>query len=176
MGMARKAPGTLLADIRLGYKMIFRRPSVLRIQARTSIVRDRVVVASEDPKFWVAIRQEAPELESAWVLAGTARECLGAVEDPRVRLVILDAAIKDRPANQLLQLLRQIRPDLMIVFAVDAAHDDWEREARQAGVLYYGDRSRLADMAGVVRQSLHRGSRPRPRPGASAAEGKGGWV
>jgi hypothetical protein len=147
-----------------------------RVQARASTVRERVVVASEDPKFWLAIRQEAPELDSAWMLAASARECLGAIEDPRVKLVVLDGAIKDKPANQLLQLLRQIRPDLMIVFAVDVPHDDWEREARQAGVLYYGDRDRLTDMAGVVRQSLHRVARPRPRPGASATDGKGGWV
>lgn len=134
------------------------------------------MVASEDPKFWLAIRQEAPELDSAWMLAATARECLSAIEDPRVKLVVLDGAIKDKPANQLLQLLRQIRPDLLIVFAVDIPHDGWEREARQAGVLYYGDRDRLTDMAGVVRQSLHRVARPRPRPGASATDGKGGWA
>jgi hypothetical protein len=147
-----------------------------RVHARASTVRERVVVASEDPKFWLAIRQEAPELDSAWMLAATARECLSAIEDPRVKLVVLDGAIKDKPANLLLQLLKQIRPDLMIVFAVDVSHDEWEREARQAGVLYYGDRGRLSDMAGVVRQSLHRVARPRPRPGASATEGKGGWV
>jgi DNA-binding NarL/FixJ family response regulator len=156
--------------------MLFRRSYEVRIQARTVAARERVVVASEDPRFWVGIRQEAPELDSAWVLAGTARECLGAIEDPRVKLVVLDGAMKDKPANQLLQLLRQIRPDLMIVFAVDVPHDECEREARQAGVLYYGDRNRLTDIAGVVRQSLHRGARPRPRPGASATEGKGGWV
>ncbi len=156
--------------------MLFGRPYEVRIQARTSAVRERIVVASEDPKFWVAIRQQVPELDSAMVLAGSARECLGVIEDPRVRLVILDGAIKDKPANQILSLLRQIRPDLMIVFAVDVPHDDWEREARQAGVLYYGDRGRVTDLAGVVRQSLHRGARPRPRPGASATDGKGGWV
>lgn len=170
------SPGTLLAEAVRGITMLFGRLHVVRFQARTSAVRERVVVASEDPKFWVGLRQEAPELESAWVLAGSARECLIAIEDPRVKVVILDGAINDKPANQLLQLLRQMRADLLIVFAYDVSQDEWEREARQAGVLYYGDRNRLADMVGVVRQSLHWSSRPRPRSGASATDGKGGWV
>lgn len=145
--------------------MLFSRPHIVRLQARSPQPRDRVVVVTEDPGFWCRLRQEAPELEGSWLLAHTARECLGAVEDSRVQVVVLDGALNDKPANQLLQLLKQIRPGLSIVFAFHSPNDEWEREARQAGVLYYGDRSGVADMAGVVRQCLRSAARPRPRPG-----------
>ncbi len=99
------------------------------------------------------------------MLAHTARECLLAVEDSRVQAVVLDGALNDTPAPQVLQLLKRIRPALPIVFAFNAPNEEWEREARQAGVLFYGDRAGLADMAGVVRQVLQSASRPRPRHG-----------
>ena len=154
--------------------MLFQRPYILRLQARSPQPRDRVVVVTEDPEFWFALRREAPDLETTWLLAHTARECLLAVEDSRVQAVVIDGALNDRPANQLLQLVKQIRPTLAIVFAFHAPNDDWEREARQAGVLYYGDRARLADMVGVVRQSLRAVGRPRPRPGEhSSTETRG---
>jgi hypothetical protein len=145
--------------------MQFHRPHVIRLQARSPQPRDRVVVVTEDPEFWCRLRQEAPEIEASWMLAHTARECLLAVEDSRVQAVVLDGALNDKPANQLLHLLKQIRPALSIVFAFHSPNEEWEREARQAGVLYYGDRSGLADMVGVVRQCLHSAARPRPRPG-----------
>ena len=144
-----------------------------RIQARVPVPRERILVASEDPRFWFGLRQESKEVEASWVLANSARECLLAVEDPRVKLVILDGTLNDKPANQLLTLLRQIRPDLLIVFAYQCPSDDAEREARQAGVLYYGDRTQLSNMAHVVGQSLHRVAtrQARPRPGSARAEG-----
>lgn len=88
-----------------------------------------------------------------------------AAEDQRVQAVVLDGSLIDKPAIQLIQLLRQIRPTLSIILAYCTPREDLEREARQAGVLYYGDRSALADMAGVVRQCLRRVARPRPRSG-----------
>lgn len=144
------------------------------MQARNPQPRDRVVVVTEDPEFWLGIRQEEPELEASWMLAHTARECLLSVEDPRVQAVVLDGALNDKPANQLLRLIKQIRPALSIVFAFHSPNEDWEREARQAGVLYYGDRSGLADMAGVVRQCLRSAAKPRPRPGELPARGSRG--
>jgi len=146
----------------------------LGIQARDPAVGERVLVVSEDPGFWLGLRREAPELEPNWFLAGTARECLGAVEDPRVKVVILDGLMNDKPATELLLLLKQIRPDLWIVFAYDSPREDWEREARQAGVLYYGARSELADMVHVVRQNLRRTTRGRVRPPSPHTEGTAG--
>jgi DNA-binding NtrC family response regulator len=131
-----------------------------RAQARVPSPRERILVASEDPKFWLALRHEADGIEAAWVLANSARECLLAVEDSRVKLAIIDGTLNDKPANQLLPLLRQLRPDLQVVFAYHQAEDDLEREARQAGVLYYGDRSQLSDLIHVVRESVHRTTRP----------------
>ena len=154
--------------------MQFHRSHIIRVQARSPQPRDQVVVVTEDPEFWFRLRQEAPELEASWMLAHTARECLLAVEDSRVQAVVLDGALNDKPANQLLHLLKQIRPALSIVFAFHSPSEEWEREARQAGVLYYGDRSGLADMVGVVRQCLRSAAGPRPRPGELPARGSGG--
>jgi|GEM_PF-3430317 len=146
-----------------------------RKQARVPAPRERILVASEDPKFWLALREESREIEATWVLANSARECLLAIEDPRVKLAILDGSLNDKPANQLLSLLRQIRPDLPIVFAYHCVRDEWEREARQAGVVYYGDRALIANMVHVIRQSLHRAPRPaRSRAGNPRAEGATG--
>ncbi|MBM3286390.1 MAG: response regulator transcription factor [Candidatus Eisenbacteria bacterium] len=143
--------------------MLKQTPAFLHLQARTPGPRERVVVVTEDPSFWVGLRKDAPELEHAWLLANTARECLEAVEDPRVQVVVLDGALNDRPANQLLQLVKRIRPTLPVVFAFLSPREEWEREARQAGVLYYGDRAGTAEMVRVVRQNLRRIVRPRPR-------------
>ncbi len=151
--------------------MIFQRPNTLHIQARTPSSRERVLVVTEDPDFWFALRQEAPDLETAWMLAHTARECLIAVEDARVQVVILDGALNDKPANQLLHLVKQIRENLPILFAFDAPREEGEREARQAGVLFYGDRKRVADIVRVVRETIRRGARTRPRPGEFLSEG-----
>ncbi len=129
------------------------------------MTRDRVVVASDDPAFWVSLQREAPELEGVWILAGSARECLLAAEDPRVRIVVLDGAMHDDTVTQTLQLIRRIRPQMGIVFAFDLPNDAIELEARQAGVLYYGDRSRPVDLLHVVSQNLRRTTRLRQRPG-----------
>jgi DNA-binding response OmpR family regulator len=147
--------------------------SQVRVQARVPAPRERILVASGDAAFWCAVRRESPEIEGSWVLANSARECLSAVEDPRVRIVILDGTLSDKPASQLLPLLRQIRPDLLIVFAFQSPSDDDERGAREAGVLYYGDRAQISNMVHVVRQNLHRVAmrHTRPRSGGAPAEG-----
>ncbi len=146
--------------------MLIRHLIRARTQARTPGPRERILVASGDPNFWLALRQGSDGFEATWLLANSARECLMAVEDSRVKLAILDGTLNDKPANQLLLLLRQIRPDLQIVFAYDSPREDWEVEARQAGVLYYCDRAHLGNMLNVVRQTLQKLARsPRPRTG-----------
>ena len=131
----------------------------------------RVVVVSEDPGFWLGLRREGPELEGAWVVTQSARECLVAVENPRVKIVVLDGALLDKPANQLLGLIKQIRPQLPIVFASQIPNEEWERQAREAGVLYYGDRTQLGDMARVIHQSIQGMHRSLPRRGNPGSGG-----
>lgn len=126
-------------------------------------VRDQVIVATEDPKFWVDLRRDAPDLDSVWVWVGSGRECLVAVEDPRVRIIILDGAMTETPAGQLLHLVRRIRPDVRIIFAYDEPSAAGEQEAREAGVLFYGDRLGSSSMVQVLRQNLQ-SSPCRPRP------------
>ena len=162
--LRRRTPvGTLLAPSERRKPMWKWHSPHPAIRARTHSVRDLVVVASEDPRFWVDLRRQAPELEAAWVLARSARECLAAVEGKEVRAVILDGAMTGTPANQLLRLVRQIRPDLPVIFAFGSSGEDWEREVRQAGVLYYGDRQMPSNLVHVVRRNLRRQPRARPR-------------
>ncbi|MFB3907022.1 MAG: response regulator [Candidatus Eisenbacteria bacterium] len=143
---------------------MFRRSHEITIQARAPVARERIVVVSEDSAFWLGLRREAPDLEGILVLAHSAREALILVEDRRVRGVILDATLRDKPATQLLGLIRSLRAELPIVFAFDSSDVDVERQARAAGVLYYGHRSELSEIVRVMRQSLKRPVRSRLRP------------
>jgi DNA-binding NtrC family response regulator len=152
--------------------MIFRPIAPRNCRARTPNPAGRVVVVTDDPSFWLGLRREGTELVGGtWVLAQSARECLVAVENPRVRLVVLDGAFLDKPANQLLHLIKQIRPQLSVVFAAQTANEEWERQAREAGVLYYADRAQLGDMARVIRQSVHGNSRTPQRRGSPGSGG-----
>jgi hypothetical protein len=141
--------------------------SQMSIQAGTPGLRERVVVVSEDPAFWVDLRRGAPDLGPAWILANSARESLVAVEDSRVRVVVLDGAMREPSPNHLLRLLKKIRPDVEIVFAFQCPGGEWERDAREVGVLYYGDRSLPGAMIGVIRQTLRRKSRLLPEEGGA---------
>jgi DNA-binding NarL/FixJ family response regulator len=122
----------------------------------------RVVVVSEDPGFWVGLRRELTDLTPTWVLARTARESLVAIEDPRVKVVVLDGAMAENSAQHILRLLKQIRPEIAIVFAFQCPGEEWERGVREAGVLYYGDRNVPVAMVDVIRKTLRRSQRPPP--------------
>lgn len=144
----------------------------IRIRARTPRVHPRVVVVTEDPQFWITLRREIPELESDGLLAQSAREGLVAVEDPRVKVAVLDGSLQSKPANQLLDLIKQIRPQIAIVFGYREPNDEWERQAREAGVLYYGDRTRCCDLARVIRRSLGTPIRSAPSRRQLRAKGR----
>lgn len=134
--------------------MQFQSIGYVQIRARTPRTNPRVVVVTEDPHFWITLRREIPELEVDLLLAHSAREGLLAVEDPRVKVAVLDGALQGKPANQLLDLIKQIRPQLAIVFGYQDPNDELERRAREAGVLYYGDRTHAGDLARVIRRSI----------------------
>lgn len=146
----------------------------IRLRARTPGRRDRVVVVSEDPDFWLGLRRELSSPEVSWVLAQSARECLASVEDPRVRVAVLDGALHDKPAHQLVRLVRQIRPKLAIVFGSLGADEDREREAREVGVIHYGDRSRYDVLARVVAENLREAGHPHPKRESLRAGGRSG--
>lgn len=129
------------------------------IQARPG-PGERVVVVSDDPAFWMELRREGQDLEPAWMLANSARESLVAVEDTRVKVVVLDGAIHESSPTHLLRLLKKIRPEVAIVFAFQCPGEEWERDAREMGVLYYGDRCAPGVMVGVIRQTLRRFLKP----------------
>lgn len=123
------------------------------------------LVAADDSEFWISLRRELPELESRLLTVRTGRDCLRAIEDSRVRLVVLDSSLGDVSGTHLVHLARRIRPDLGIVLTFAHSDQAQEREARQAGILYYGDREGIKDIAQVLRKSL-------PSGGTGAGQGK----
>jgi len=116
------------------------------------------LVAADDSEFWLSLRRELAGLESRLLTVRTGRDCLRAIEDPRVRLVVLDTSLGDVSGTHLIHLARRIRPDLGIVLTFARSDQEQEREARQAGILYYGDREGIQQIAQVLRKSLSQGA------------------
>ncbi len=112
------------------------------------------VVAADDAEFWLALRREAAELSSRLLTVHSGRDCLRAIEDTRVRLVVLDSSLRDVSGTHLVHLVRRIRPDLGVIVAFDRSDMTQEREARQAGILYYGDRRGTREIAAVLRKGM----------------------
>jgi DNA-binding NarL/FixJ family response regulator len=69
-------------------------------------------------------------------------------------MVVLDSSLGDVSGAHLVHLVRQIRPDLGIVLTFSHSDQAQEREVRQAGILYYGDREGTREIAQVLRKSL----------------------
>lgn len=138
------------------------------------------LVAADDSEFWFALRKELPGLEERLLTVRTGRDCLRAIEDRRIRVVVLDSSLGDVSGSHLAHLARQIRPDLGIVMTFHQSDQAQEREARQAGVLYYGDREGTREIAQYLRKSLtpegkgcDAGSRKQGSGGREAASGTG---
>jgi DNA-binding NtrC family response regulator len=112
------------------------------------------LVAADDSEFWFSLRRELPELDDRLLTVRTGRDCLRAIEDRRMRVVVLDSSLGDVSGTHLVHLTRQIRPDLGIILAFSQTSLEEEKEARQAGILYYGDREGVAEIAQVVRKVL----------------------
>jgi DNA-binding NtrC family response regulator len=112
------------------------------------------LVAADDSEFWFSLRRELPELDDRLLTVRTGRDCLRAIEDRRIRLVVLDSSLGDASGTHLVHLTRQLRPDLGIVLTFSQSSLEQEKEARQAGILYYGDREGVAEIAQVVRKAL----------------------
>jgi DNA-binding NtrC family response regulator len=112
------------------------------------------LVAADDSEFWFALRRELPEFGDRLLTVRTGRDCLRAIEDRRIRLVVLDSSLTDVSGCHLVHLSRQLRPDLGIVMTFQQSDQAQEKEARQAGILYYGDREGIAAIAQFLRKSL----------------------
>ena len=128
------------------------------------------MVAADDSEFWMSLRRELPELESRLLTVRTGRDCLRAIEDSRVRLVVLDSSLGDVSGTHLIHLVRRIRPELGIVLTFAHSDQEQEREARQAGILYYGDREGVREIAQVLRKSVPPGT---AHPGRGTRAGAG---
>jgi DNA-binding NtrC family response regulator len=131
------------------------------------------LVAADDSEFWFSLRREIPEFEERLLSVRTGRDCLRAIEDPRVRLAVLDSSLGDVSGTQLVHLVRRIRPDLGIVLTFARSDQGQEKEARQAGILYYGDRTGIRAIAQVVKQGLKGGESGDPPVGNDGDPGVG---
>lgn len=127
----------------------------------------QALVAADDSEFWFALRRELPDLSERLRTVRSGRDCLRAIEDRRVRIVVLDSSLGDVSGPQLVHLVRRMRGDVGIVLTFAHSDQRQEREARQAGILYYGDREGLKEIAQVLRKGLE------PAANGNGAEGKG---
>lgn len=127
------------------------------------------VVAADDSEFWLSLRRELAELGSRLLTVRTGRDCLRAIEDHKVRTVVLDSSLGDVSGTHLVHLVRQIRTDLGIVLTFSISDQAQEKEARQAGILYYGDRCGIKEIAQVIRKSLTGGAPQGLPEGAAGA-------
>jgi ActR/RegA family two-component response regulator len=125
------------------------------------------LVAADDSEFQLALRRDLAELSERLLMVRSGRDCLRVIEDPRVRFVVLDSSLSDVSGAHLVHLVRQIRPDVGVVLTFAQSDQAQECEVRQAGVLFYGDRSATRDIASVLRKGME-------ALGAGGTNGSGG--
>ncbi len=112
------------------------------------------LVAADDSEFQLSLRRELAELSERLLTVRSGRDCLRAIEDRRVHFVVLDSSLSDVSGAHLVHLVQQIRPDVGVVLAFARSDQAQECEVRQAGVLFYGDRSATRDIASVLRKGM----------------------
>jgi DNA-binding NtrC family response regulator len=112
------------------------------------------LVAADDSEFQVSLRRELAGLSERLLTVHSGRDCLRVIEDRRIRFVVLDSSLSDVSGTHLVHLVGQIRPDVGVVLTFAQSDHAQECEARQAGVLFYGDRSATRDIASVLRKGL----------------------
>jgi CheY-like chemotaxis protein len=125
------------------------------------------LVAADDSEFQLSLQRELAGLAERLLTVRSGRDCLRAIEDRRIRFVVLDSSLPDVSGTHLVHLVQQIRPDLGVILTFAQSDQAQECEARQAGVLFYGDRSEARDIASVLRKGMG-------APGTNGARGCGG--
>ena len=71
--------------------------------------------------------------EKSWTAKGT----LDIVRERAFDLVFLDMSLPDMRAQELIEKLRELRPDIRIVTMTAASTDELEKEIRTLGIVYY---------------------------------------
>lgn len=125
------------------------------------------LVAADDSEFQLSLRRELAGLSERLLAVRSGRDCLRVIEDRRIQFVVLDSSLSDVSGTHLVHLVRQIRPDVGVVLTFAQSDQAQECEVRQAGVLFYGDRSAIRDVASVLRKGME-------APGANGSGGCGG--
>ncbi len=112
------------------------------------------LVVSDDPEFWLRLREGIPDCANRLLPVRTGRDCLRMIEESSIRIAVLDSRLPDVSGLHLTHLARRIRPDLGLLLVVDATCPEEEREARADGVLFYGAREGWREIVQVLRQTL----------------------
>ena len=131
------------------------------------------LVAADDSEFQLSLRRELAELSERLLTVRSGRDCLRVIEDRRVGFVVLDSSLSDVSGAHLVHLVRRIRPDVGVVLTFAQSDQEQEREVRQAGVLFYGDRSAARDIASVLRKGMEAPGVPRANGSCGDAGGSG---
>lgn len=131
------------------------------------------LLVSDRSDLWFRLQRDQPELGNRVVPLHSGRDCLRAIEDPNVRIAVLDDRVPDLDLVTLTHLIRRIRPDLGVAFLVSETDPEEERQARQAGVLFYGAREGWKEIVQVVRKGLCPRS---PRDLSPGSRSRGGPV
>lgn len=112
------------------------------------------LVVSDDPEFWLRLREGIPDCAQRLLPVRTGRDCLRMIEDRNIRIAVLDGRLPDVAGLHLTHLARRIRPDIGLLLVVDRTEAQEEREAREDGVLFYGAREGWREIVNVLRQTL----------------------
>ncbi len=133
------------------------------------------LVAADDSEFQHSLSCELAGLSERLLAVRSGRDCLRVLEDQRIGFVVLDSSLSDVSGTHLVHLVRQIRTDVGVILTFAQSDPEEECEARQAGVLFYGDRAATRDIASVLRKGMEapvpRGVPGAPRPVASGRAG-----
>lgn len=103
----------------------------------------KIVLVSDDKKLGRQLRGHLSALglaASALVSARTASECLAAVSQTRPCLLVLDDSIAKHDSQDLLRTVRQLEPEVLVVYLATHHTAELERAVRQLGVLYYTEK------------------------------------
>jgi DNA-binding NtrC family response regulator len=127
------------------------------------------LVAADDSEFQLSLFRELSGLSERLLTVRSGRDCLRVIEDRRIHFVVLDSSLSDVSGTHLVHLVRQIRPDVDVILTFAQSDRAQECEARQAGVLFYGDRAATRNIASVLRKGMEAPA----TPGTSGAGGNG---
>jgi len=96
-----------------------------------------VLVTENDVSALSHITELIQRLGHSAEKAETAQGTLDIVRENAFDLVFLDMSLPDMKAQELIEKLKELRPDIKIVTMTAASTDELEKEIRTLGIVYY---------------------------------------